>query len=65
MKIPVIRTHARGLVTKFFSNPIAKILIALKISPNLITVVGFLPNCARGFSPRRGNNVCRCGYGHV
>ena len=42
MKIPVIRTSARGIVTKIFSNPIARILIALKISPNLVTIGGLL-----------------------
>ncbi len=57
MKIPVIRTHARGLVTKFFSNPIAKILIALKISPNLITVIGFLVTSYSAYLIAQGDLV--------
>ncbi len=37
--VPRLRT--RGLITRLISNPVARVLIALRISPNLITLAGF------------------------
>lgn len=37
----VPRLMGRDLVTRLVSNPIARLLIALKLSPNLITLMGF------------------------
>ena len=36
------RLRARGLLTRFVSNPIARLLIALRIPPDAITLAGFL-----------------------
>ena len=35
------RLYARSWATRYVSNPIARVLIALKIHPNIITLVGF------------------------
>ncbi len=57
MRIPVIRTSARSIVTRFFSNPIAKILIALKISPNLITVIGLVVTSLSAYLIAQGDLI--------
>lgn len=41
MKTLVPRLRLRGLMTRVFVQPIARGLIAMKITPNLITLVGF------------------------
>ena len=57
MRIPVIRTSARSIVTRFFSNPIAKVLIALKISPNLITVIGLVVTSLSAYLIAQGDLI--------
>ncbi len=37
-----LRTRARGWATRYFSGPIARTLVALHISANMITVAGFV-----------------------
>ncbi len=37
----VPRLRARGVLTRFISNPLARLLIALHVSPNAITLAGF------------------------
>ncbi len=41
------RLRARGIVSRFISNPLARLLIALRVSPNAITLAGF---CVAAYS---------------
>jgi len=44
-----LRVRAKGWATRYFSGPIARVLIALHVSPNMITVFGLLVSMAAGY----------------
>ena len=52
-----LRVRAKGWATRFFSNPIARLLIALHISPNMITAMGLLVSMVAAYFIADGSLV--------
>ena len=44
-----LRIRAKGWATRHFSAPIARALIALRVTPNMITLAGFLVACGAAY----------------
>ena len=52
-----IRVRAKGWTTRYFSGPVARVLIALRISPNAITMAGFLVSVAAAYLISEGGFI--------
>jgi CDP-diacylglycerol--glycerol-3-phosphate 3-phosphatidyltransferase len=52
-----LRVRAKGWATRYFSGPIARVLIALHISPNAITTAGFLVSIGAAYLLSEGELV--------
>jgi CDP-diacylglycerol--glycerol-3-phosphate 3-phosphatidyltransferase len=52
-----LRIRAKGWATRYFSGPIARVLIALHISPNAITTAGFFVSVGAAYLLSEGQIV--------
>jgi CDP-diacylglycerol--glycerol-3-phosphate 3-phosphatidyltransferase len=52
-----LRIRAKGWATRYFSGPIARVLIALHISPNAITTAGFFVSVGAAYLLSEGEIV--------
>jgi CDP-diacylglycerol---glycerol-3-phosphate 3-phosphatidyltransferase len=52
-----LRIRAKGWATRYFSGPIARVLIALRISPNAITTAGFFVSVGAAYLLSEGEIV--------
>ena len=50
-----LRTRAKGWATRYFSAPIARALIALHVTPNMITFAGFAVACVAAYIIAEGS----------
>lgn len=44
-----LRVRAKGWATRYVSNPVARALIALGVTPNMVTFAGFAVACMAGY----------------
>ncbi|MDA1035575.1 MAG: CDP-alcohol phosphatidyltransferase family protein [Chloroflexi bacterium] len=52
-----LRTRARGWATRYFSSPVARALVALHITANMITVAGFFVSAISAYLISEGGLV--------
>ncbi len=50
-----LRIRAKGWATRYLSNPVARSLIALHVTPNMITFAGFIVACGAAYVIAQGH----------
>lgn len=50
-----LRIRAKDWATRYFSAPIARVLIAMRVTPNMITFAGFLVACLSAYIVSEGH----------